>query len=63
MTDDDALAFARIIDEANENHVALVGLMKAIARYGRPSSLPDDGARGHGTTASVSLAKQPYRSC
>jgi hypothetical protein len=42
VTDDDALGFARILDSANETRAALVALMKTIARYGRPTSLPDD---------------------
>jgi hypothetical protein len=42
MTDDEALSVACILDGAAETHAALVALMKAIARYGRPSSLPHD---------------------
>jgi hypothetical protein len=42
MTDEEALGFARVLDGANETRTALVELMKTIARYGRPSSLPDD---------------------
>ncbi len=42
VTDDDALALARILDGSANTRAALVALMKAIARYGRPSSLPDD---------------------
>jgi hypothetical protein len=33
---------ARILDGSANTRAALVALMKAIARYGRPSSLPDD---------------------
>jgi hypothetical protein len=42
MTDDEASGVACILDGAAETHAALVALMKAIARYGRPSSLPHD---------------------
>jgi hypothetical protein len=42
VTDDDALALAHNLELFANTHTALVALMKSIARYGRPSSLPDD---------------------
>ena len=42
MTHDEALRVAFIWDSAAETRAVLIALMKAIARYGRPSSLPDD---------------------
>ena len=42
MTYEDALALARALDDAGGTRAALVALMKAIAHYGRPWSLPAD---------------------
>ena len=42
MTYEDALVLARALDDAGGTRVALVALMRAIAHYGRPWSLPPD---------------------